>query len=310
MFRGRFLLVLLCVLPAAAGTAAPAGCPIETAAAQARNVWMLCGQNRLYLSSDAGATWKARPTPEGANLRAVAVLDSRRGVVAGNGGALFVTADAAESWRRIPLPVTDNLTSLAFIGEEGWAAGWSGVILHTGDGGLSWRRQETGLQQGLENIYFFDRRHGWAVGWVGTILRTADGGAHWEKVRMSKTLWSLHSIAFRDPKEGWAVGFGGLILRTRDGGVTWEELPAPTPAWLTSVYFDRQGQGWIAADQKVLRTDDDGVTWKEVAVEDDVFPHSVLAVQGAVWIVGDFGVLAQPRPGLALAPLASWPASA
>jgi photosystem II stability/assembly factor-like uncharacterized protein len=125
------------------------------------------------------------------------------------------------------------------------------------------------------------------------ILRTTDGGRTWERAKSSGTSWSLSSVYFRDRNTGWAVGFNGQILRSVDGGRTWEVQPSPTQAWLTSVTFDQTGRGWIAARNQLLASEDGGATWRPVPAGNTMFLQQVLPVEGAVWAVGNFNVLAR-----------------
>lgn len=68
-------------------------------------------------------TWQTRRLPSEAKFRAIAFLDSRRGFVAGDGGAVLATEDGAETWRQVPLATQENLTSIHFVGGLGWLAG-------------------------------------------------------------------------------------------------------------------------------------------------------------------------------------------
>lgn len=297
---------LLCLAWQAGALWADAPCSIQRAAAIDSHVWLLCDQGELFVSPDRGATWQVRRVPGDVTLRAVAILDARRGFIAGDGGTLLATTDGGESWRKVETPAGENFTSIHFVGELGWIAGWSGAILHSPDGGKTWQRQDSGIQQGLESIYFVDPQHGWAVGWVGAILRTTDGGRTWERVRTSETLWSLDAVYFRDAQHGWMVGFGGLILKSDDGGVTWKQQQSPVQAWLRSIVFDTAGRGWIGSDNGLLTSDDGGESWNFVRVDDSIFIHQVLPVGDTLWAVGQFGVLRQTGKGMTL--LSSLPA--
>lgn len=304
------LAVLFGCLPVLAQLSSAVPCPIQRAAAKGENVWLLCDRQGVYVSPDEGKTWKARRAPTEAKLRAVAVLDARRGFVAGDGGTLLATSDAGATWEPVAVPVKDNLTSIYFVGDHGWIAGWTGAILHSKDGGKTWERQSSGILHALDDIFFADEKHGWAVGWAGTILRTTDGGATWEQVRVPNVMWSMSAVYFTDLNNGWITGFNGQILRSRDGGRTWEPVSSPVQSWLTSVVFDRSGRGWIAAENGLLTTEDGGSSWKILPVEGTVFLHQVLTSKEALWAVGNWGVLRQ-RPGeRTLTPVTNLPAAA
>lgn len=247
----------------------------------------------MYVSPDKGATWQARALPPGKLLRAVAFLDARRGFVVGYDGLLLGTSDGGKTWQQVPIPVQENLTNVQFLGDQGWVTGWSGVILHSEDAGRTWVRQPTGVNQALDDVFFIDKDCGWAVGWVGTILRTSNGGRTWQAVATPEMLWSLSSVRFRDRQNGWATGFGGEILRTRDGGATWKDLPKPNGKWLSSIFFDSSGRGWITADDVLLVSDGGGENWKPIEVENALFLRRLLQFDGSLWAIGQFGVLRQ-----------------
>jgi photosystem II stability/assembly factor-like uncharacterized protein len=293
MWKVWLVVLLLILAPIAAAQITGSPCAIERAAAAGEHVWLLCQRDEMFVSSDQGKTWQSKRLPAEMRFRAMAVLDGKRGFVAGDNGALLMTTDGGNTWQPIAVPAKENLTSIHFVGDKGWISGWSGVILHSSDGGKTWVRQQTGILLALESVYFTDPQHGWAVGWMGTILRTTDGGQTWEKARTQRSSWSLNSVYFRDPNNGWAVGFNGQILRSRDGGVTWEEVNSPIQSWLTSILFDSAGRGWITADNQLLLSKDGGETWTVVPIEGTVFLQQLLQLKDSFWAVGRFGVLEQ-----------------
>jgi len=288
-----------------AATSAP--CPVERVAAHGANVWLLCEEKELLISADAGKSWWPAPLPEGFRYRSIAFLDERRGFIAGDAGTLLASEDGGQTWQRRPLPVKDNLTWIHFTGESLWISGWSGVMLHSSDGGKTWVTQNSGVTQGLESVYFTDPQHGWAVGWSGVIVRTTDGGKTWQRANTLMSFWSLSSVYFRDPANGWAVGFNGQILRTKDGGVNWEELKSPVRSRLTSITFDRQGRGWITANNDLLLSEDGGESWRNLPTQEVVFLRQALPVGESVWAVGRFGILVSDGPGAGFRTMASLP---
>lgn len=304
----RTVLAVLFFAGAAAtamGTTAP--CSIQRAAFSGEQVWLLCDQNELLVSTDHGNNWQTKRLPGDARLRAIALLDARRGFAAGDAGTLLATEDGAETWRPVTLPASENLAAIHFVGDHGWIAGWTGIILHSGDGGKTWERQSTGVQQGLEDIYFADTEHGWAVGWLGLILYTSDGGKTWAKAKTPGALWSLDAVRFKNAKEGWAVGFGGQLLRSTDGGATWEQQASPVREWLKSVACDGLGRWWVASANSLLVSENGGESWVTIPVEGSYFLHQVALARETVWAVGQFGVLRQSGSSFQLTALATLP---
>lgn len=274
-------------------------CRVQNAAAAGQSVWLLCEQERLFVTDDAGKSWSERKVPAEARLRAVALRDSRRGFVAGERGVVLATENGGQSWRAVSVPTQETLTAIHFQGDKGWISGYGGVILHSADGGRTWVKQNTGILVALESVYFADERHGWAVGWVGTILRTTDGGQTWEQVKTSAAMWSLSAVYFRDPQNGWIVGRFGQILRSRDGGLTWQTQESPVRTSLSSVLFDSAGRGWITSDSGLLVSEDGGETWRTALDGDWYFLNRLISVGGSLWAVGPFDILKRDPTGLA-----------
>jgi photosystem II stability/assembly factor-like uncharacterized protein len=172
----------------------------------------------------------------------------------------------------------------------------NGTLIATTDGGRTWKAQKTGTTQAIEGIFFLDAKHGWAVGWAGTILRTTDGGDNWKKITADVAQWSTSSIYFKDEKVGWAAGFGGQLLRSNDGGVTWTVVKTPSNASLTSIAFDKAGNGWITYDDGFLTSTDGGATWKAVQTEGRYFLSRLLRMNDTLWALGQSVVMRQTGP--------------
>ena len=171
-------------LPGEAGFAA-GGAAVATHGS--RTAWFGTGGTaaRLFVSSDAGRSWRAVSTPlaQGAASRgvfAVALVDARRGVAVGGD----YTAPTAAA----------------------------GVAALAGDGGASWRApagaaSPRGYRSGLAVVPRSGGRHLVAVGTSGSD-QSRDGGATWQPL---DTL-PLNAVSFAPTGAGWAVGPGGRIV--------------------------------------------------------------------------------------------------
>ena len=297
MIRVYGLLLLAFSSSFLAAAADTTSCSFKDIAVAGQRVAVLCEEDQVFVSDDQAATWQPKPLPPDTKYRGIDFLDAKRGFVIGDKGIMLATEDGGNTWRPAKVPTAENLMDLRFVGEQGWIAGFAGVVLHSADGGRTWAKQDTGVTQTLESIYFTDPNNGWAVGWIGTVIRTTDGGKTWQKVPMSAMAWSMSSVYFRDAKDGWIVGFAGQLLRSRDGGVTWQTQESPFSGWMSSVIFDSAGRGWIAAGNDFLISEDRGETWKLVDVPGTYFLTKLLRVSDAVWALGQFGVMRQSGAG-------------
>jgi photosystem II stability/assembly factor-like uncharacterized protein len=272
-------------------------CWLRDAASPAPStVYALCEQGTLWITTDGGAKWTSKNMSATTPLRAMTFLDSKRGIAVGDGGTILGTDDGGISWSPRPSSTKEKLMDVTFAGESGWASGMNGALIATTDGGKTWAAQKTGTTQALEGIFFLNATHGWAVGWAGTILRTVDAGKTWQKITAEAAQWSSGSIYFRDEKTGWAAGFGGQLLRSDDGGATWKTVKTPVSAALTSIAFDKSGNGWITYDDGFLTSADGGLTWKPVKTEGRYFLSRLLKVNDTLWAIGQSVVLRQTGP--------------
>ncbi len=289
--------ILIVVLGAISAAAADSNksCWVSGSAASEHGLWLLCQEGSLQVSTDQGANWQSKPLPTGLIFRTVGFVTDQKGFVAGDGGILMATEDGGSSWHKVASSTDRNLLSIQFVGDKGWIAGYDGVILHSEDGGKTWVNQKSDTTQPVDRIYSADAEQGWAVGGVGTLVRTTDGGQNWKLVDLPTDFWTLSSVYFRDKDNGWIVGFQGRILRTQDGGLTWKALKSPVANWLTSIRFDRQGRGWIAAESDLLVSEDGGETWRNIPVKGSIYVNRIQPVGDILWAVGRMGLLKQPN---------------
>lgn len=266
---------------------AAGSCWLRDAASPAPStVFALCEQGVLWISTDGAARWESRAIKTDLPLRAMAFIDAAHGIVVGDSGLVLGTSDAGKTWAPQHSGTREKLMDVTFVGQEGWSTGMNGTIIHTADGGKTWAPQKTGTTQAIEGVFFLDAKHGWAVGWAGTILRTIDGGAAWQIAKATEAQWSMSSIYFKDEKTGWAVGFAGQIMKSGDGGLTWKLQPSPTKAYLTSLAFDKDGNGWIAYDDGFLTSNDGGATWKVVPANGRFFLARLFRMNDSLLALG------------------------
>jgi photosystem II stability/assembly factor-like uncharacterized protein len=162
----------------------------------------------VYVSDDAGKTWKKGETGTRQLLYDVSMADAKRG----------------------------------------WAVGQQGTVLRTEDGGLTWTRQmnnKVAEDTHLFGVHALDEKRAWAIGDWGTRIYTADGGKTWadhsltidsthpqfvwlslpDQDRVRKGQKVYEDVGLTDvsclPAERsrcWIIGEFGYIFRSENGG--------------------------------------------------------------------------------------------
>lgn len=116
---------------------------------QAGSALVAYGPKALFVSSDAGATWKALRRPKKQYLGSVDFQSARSGYAIDEENRIYRTRNAGRTWTELPSVGGTRPVGLAFADPTaGWAllpgfgrAGSGGYVLRTDDGGASWRPQ-------------------------------------------------------------------------------------------------------------------------------------------------------------------------
>jgi photosystem II stability/assembly factor-like uncharacterized protein len=149
------------------------------------------------------------------------------------------------------------------------------MSLHTGYSQEGWYSQNSGTQDWLIGVWFFNKTTGIVVGgWDSTcILRTTDEGETWSRQEHSGEAisgWSvLSDVCFSDSLNGWVVGRDGTIQHTRDGGISWTRQFADSSfGYFWPVFCVDTSKAWIGGSgirgvppYTLIRTTDGGETW-------------------------------------------------
>src|SRR5690242_16213400 len=82
---------------------ADGSCWLRDAASPANStVYALCEQGVLWRTTDGGAKWTSQSTGAKQPLRAMAFLDTMRGLAVGDGGVILGTDDGGKTWSARP----------------------------------------------------------------------------------------------------------------------------------------------------------------------------------------------------------------
>ena len=196
-------------------------------------------------------------------------------------GCLLAVASAAaqQGWTAERRGLAGKDLNIVYFADSkrGWVGGDEGVVLRTDDGGRTWQQQSSGVEAGVNDIYFRDKEDGYLLA-ANRVLATEDGGRTWRPgARFAPADFDgatpeLYSVRFTSKKRGWIVGsvsrgdrvLDSLLLRTDDGGASWQRVGAPVKVELLHLDFRGEKRGWIVGDRgTILHTADGGETWRQ-----------------------------------------------
>lgn len=240
----------------------------------------------------------------------------RRVLAAAAAGCLLAVASAAaqEGWtaERRGLAGKDLNTVYFADSKRGWVGGDEGVVLRTDDGGRTWQQQPSGVEAGVNDIYFRDKEDGYLLA-ANRVLTTEDGGRTWHPAAsfaaadFAGATPELYSVRFTSKKRGWIVGsvsrgdrvLDSLLLRTDDGGASWQRVSAPVKVELLHLDFRGEKRGWIVGDRgTILRTADGGETWRQQRVNTTATLYHVdFEDDETGWAVGERSTILRTTDG-------------
>jgi photosystem II stability/assembly factor-like uncharacterized protein len=220
-----------------------------------KNGWVvvvdhILNQDRLFRTSDGGASWKESAIPHG--IKKLFFLNAT------NGWALQLSPSSA---------VSGTITY---------------HLLKTQDGGKHWKQisshpvvsGSSDTTPVLVDVAFSDSKHGWVVGGaphnVGWVLQTSTGGKGFHKVDQPSAFFEGCFGVIARGQEVWIYGAGGF-LRSPDSGTNWSPISleyfaaSKSLVTLSSGLLAREGYGWlvgISSQAVVLGTKDFGQKWQ------------------------------------------------
>jgi photosystem II stability/assembly factor-like uncharacterized protein len=115
--------------------------------------WIAAEAGELYRSDDAGASWRALPSPYSGSLFGLLPLGGDSLLVFGLRGHLFRSDDGGQSWRELESGVTAMLTDAIRLDDGSiTVVGLAGTVLRSRDGGASWVNSQQDDRKGLSGI--------------------------------------------------------------------------------------------------------------------------------------------------------------
>jgi len=170
----------------------------------------------LFLTLDAGRTFRARIAPRDASVRDFAFLDPARGFAVEARG-IVRTRDGGASFEAVPGAPAGRYTAVAASGRTVLAAAESRVASSTDGGGL-WQSRPLPTDATVVAITILDARR-WVIAAEGGVAwRTGDEGRNWTQLAPTP---GQAVPRFLDEERAYAGGSAVLYL-SGDAGDTWQ----------------------------------------------------------------------------------------
>jgi len=187
----------------------------------------------------------------------------------------FQIISAQTNWKINRAQGGGDLVAVFFTSsEKGWIAGDDGYLAWTADGGRSWTKQDIGIKEIINEIYFRNDDNGYLVAGK-KMFSTRDGGRNWQEIKIykagafGKNAPEFLSIRFADKRRGIVIGsvlnsqervVDSLVMRTEDGGETWERVYVPSKKELYHLDFVGSSLCWIVGDDGLVLVSYNGGT--------------------------------------------------
>src|SRR3990172_7558794 len=152
-------------------------------------------------AQNSGWVW-INPIPQGNSLQSSSISDNNTAFIIGDYGTLLKTTNNGLNWNCVfTLPFTYYYTSIQFVNQSTAFASATypfNNLYKATDGANTWITLNTGLNEGFNNIFFYNVDTGVAVGNNGRLIKTNDGGNNWITVPPAITESYLEFIGFNN----------------------------------------------------------------------------------------------------------------
>lgn len=190
--------------------------------------------NRIFKSTDAGATWVQQTSPATSSYRpyqtVFASLDT--GYIVGTSATVLKTTNGGTDWVKLSTTGFTGTNIIydahAYSANEVIIGGAGGKIQRTTDGGATWTTPASGLTSTCFTLDF-NGDIGLAGGnasTTGQLSLSTDRGATWSALTIP-ALKSIKSVSVVSPLIYWIGDQNGRVLYSTNAGVNWTEVETP-----------------------------------------------------------------------------------
>lgn len=257
------------------------------------------GFGNTYATTDGGQTWSSTSNQ---GFRDYDFYDDEHGFGASIvSQSMGYTSNGGASWVKITPPTSNSLWSVAATGpRSAYFTGTGGVLWKTEDGGGRVTVLNSGTNDLLTDMHFFNDDAGIIVRQSDGLSKTTNGGLSWKMVydntSQRVTFTEMH---FVDSKMGFVLGNdldeGGFVLKTTDGGETWSKINIYKESkYLYGIDFFDENHGLVVGNKgEIYYTNNGGTSWnKQLSDKDSTNLADVHMFSGSsAIIIGDNGMI-------------------
>jgi photosystem II stability/assembly factor-like uncharacterized protein len=245
-----------------------------------RNIYAGDTQDGVFVSTDAGFTWKkggvGLPLP--VTIYALSFDIPGERLYAANTAGLFVSTNSAQSWSPVNGLPPDSYTALAFDVNSPHTiyvgSARSGVLESTNDG-AGWTAISNGLPErsAITSLLYDPNLKQLWVAYTNALYRSADQGASWQIMDSGMSANAgINALALGDVTSGdGSLIFAGTnhgFFRSTDAGQHWAQSQSSLAnLHIHAILTDATQANVVYASTQigVLRSQDSGQNWEQVA---------------------------------------------
>src|SRR4030095_3167687 len=189
------------------------------------NTGWICGDSgKVYITTDAGASWNIVNAGTANNLMRVRFTDQNSGIIVGFNRTIIKTTNGGSSW----FSTISNDSMVNFYGctllssSLYFVTGTNSYIFKTTNAGASWDTLSFNMVNPLWTTDFINNSTGWITGCCGMFVKTTNNGMSWENLGFLSSGFTLYTLKFVDAYTGFISGDGGRLYRTINSGNSWD----------------------------------------------------------------------------------------
>jgi len=245
----------------------------------------VCGSSgEIDITTDAGATWTATPTPQTDwTFFQMKVISPTEIYAVGAPDFLYKSTNLGATWTALPImPVAGPASTYIWysLDKQGsilTLVGDFGVVAKSTNGGTVWTSNnfllttqlmfDIQMVPGTNNVVAVGRQ--WSSG-TRSVLYSSNAGANWATIDIGVNT-DLNAISMVTSQIGYACGTNSQVVKTTNGGLNWAAVtqPSTTNYTLYSMEFINKDTGWVfvnyllPAGGGIFKTTNGGTSWTQ-----------------------------------------------